>query len=135
MECTQCHCKWCYACGKDDVECPRGKGCDAISVYLHRQPGWGAFNVGSESDKVGALFEFHRRKIAFAIRRVKERLEKDVRDAFWCDFFYVVRKLLTSVPPRSFADSDREHLVPTTTATPQAAHRRAPEPHHQLGRD
>jgi hypothetical protein len=77
MNCYVCGSAWCYACGQ-----PRGHEsycrCDTSGAYFESLPGWGNFGIGHESRALGALYEFHRRKMAYTLRLVKEQLEQKV---------------------------------------------------------
>lgn len=77
MTCSSCQTQWCYVCGQATDKCQRNRGCDANSVYLHRQPGWGNFGRGAETPAHGALIEFHRRKMAFLVRQAQAKLEPE----------------------------------------------------------
>ena len=77
-----CGAKWCFLCGKDQTGCPRGRGCDVVSLYLERQPGWEAFDLTGEDNKQGAQMEFFRRRQAFMVRAVMEQTPPDLWAAF-----------------------------------------------------
>jgi hypothetical protein len=78
IKCESCNTEWCYCCGRPRGSngtrsmCSRQNGCDAMSPYLENQPGWDHFAIGDESPGQGALHEFHRRRIAYFLKQLKE---------------------------------------------------------------
>ena len=73
--------------GRGGSLCPRNPGggevgCDAIACYLEANPGWDAFHLPAgrkgvgeppETKGEGARNEFHRRRMAFFLRCVREK--------------------------------------------------------------
>ena len=76
MTCTRAGCvRWCYGCGLRDDACP---GCRAGSPYIHRNDGWGHFaKAPGQNAGYGALYEFHRRRMAVALRGVATDLARE----------------------------------------------------------
>ena len=65
--------------------CPRNPGggeagCDSHSTYLETLPGWDCFALDGESKGGGARNEFHRRRMAYFLRFVKECTAPDAWD-------------------------------------------------------
>ena len=71
MRCS-CGTRYCYCCGRPRSICHSdGTGCDATSAQLESYPGWGGFAINGESRAVGALHQFHKRRMAYFLRQVK----------------------------------------------------------------
>ena len=93
MSCP-CGTRYCYCCGRQRGDGPLncrsdGSGCDYPSPYLENHPGWNQFSLNeNESAGMGALHEFHRRRMAYFLRQVKlnyppelwEQLRRDYPD-------------------------------------------------------
>jgi len=108
--CHPCRKRWCYCCGRlrnvgtaqegvtTEVEDQEQycQGCDAANMYLENQPdgSYSNFAIGSESAGDGALYEFHRRVIAYLVRCVKERTPNHQ----WLAFQSSYPNILTDVP-------------------------------------
>lgn len=76
MRCASCRTRYCYCCGRergDTISTCRsdGTGCDYPSPYLENHPGWNGFSVNGETAGMGALYEFHRRRMAYFLLQVK----------------------------------------------------------------
>jgi len=76
MECP-CGTRFCYCCGRRNGngqgECPKnGGGCDSQTPFLESYPGWSAFDINGETPGMGALNEFHRLRMMYFLRQVKE---------------------------------------------------------------
>ena len=83
-----CGVHFCYVCGADRYPGVRGTGagyraenrvncgCDRPSSYLQLQPGWSGWEIPgrSESPAQGALYEFHRRRMAYFVGVVKRAI-------------------------------------------------------------
>eukprot|EP00540_Astrosyne_radiata_P007536 CAMPEP_0116855786 /NCGR_PEP_ID=MMETSP0418-20121206/19497_1 /TAXON_ID=1158023 /ORGANISM="Astrosyne radiata, Strain 13vi08-1A" /LENGTH=476 /DNA_ID=CAMNT_0004489009 /DNA_START=784 /DNA_END=2214 /DNA_ORIENTATION=+ len=80
-------------------EGPHGAaGCDARSPYLESNAGWEnhAIQFLNESRGFGALHEFHRRRMAYFVRQVKEALTPQL----WLEFRNFNESLLHDTPTR-----------------------------------
>ena len=89
MSCT-CGCLFCYGCGFDRFSQypPSGRnpevqyrvhcGCDAVGIHLQSRPGWTNLDRPGETRGMGALMEFHRRRMAYFVRMVKFMIDPDV---------------------------------------------------------
>jgi hypothetical protein len=101
MNSCPCGARFCYCCGRASGnsrgQCPRGNGgCDSRNVYLEHNPGWGRFAMRHESAGMGALHEFHRRKMKFFLRLVKQETNPEV----WHELTEVRPDLLSNTPTR-----------------------------------
>lgn len=88
-----CGALYCYCCGNErgSFQC----ACDQEHVYLQAYPGWGHFAREGETPGFGALHEFHRRRMAYFLRYVKET--HPARRA-WNDFRRAYPEILWNVP-------------------------------------
>jgi hypothetical protein len=80
IDSCDCGSSWCYLCGKERSECPRGAGrggCDEQGYYLQHFEGWKNFAIAAngESAAAGAQFEFLRRRQAFMVKTVMWRAD------------------------------------------------------------
>ena len=73
IDSCQCGSHFCFLCGSE--ECPRGGGCDEVSIYLEKNPGWDMFALAGETTPFGAQQEFLRRRQAFCVRAVMENTD------------------------------------------------------------
>jgi len=103
MECP-CGTRFCYCCGRRNGngqgECPKnGGGCDSQTPFLESYPGWSAFDINGETPGMGALNEFHRLRMMYFLRQVKEncpaedwealRRESPGKHIFYCNVWPV----------------------------------------------
>ena len=99
MRCP-CGTRYCYCCGRqrgDGTENCRsdGSGCDYPSPYLENHPGWNEFSLNEEeSAGLGALHEFHRRRMAYFLRQVKVNYPAEL----WDQLRQEHRNLLDATP-------------------------------------
>jgi hypothetical protein len=105
MTCSSCRTCFCYVCGIDryrSYQSERGPPnaaskidckCDSNSAFLERNPGWNQFNRDGESAGDGALYEFHRRRMARFVRVVKDKMSKQA----WADLRRANPNVLTDV--------------------------------------
>ena len=101
MDCPSCGTHWCYCCGRfrgqsgpaGATRCP---GCDSISIFLQGQPDWDSYALTEmgEDAKTGALWEFHRRVMAYYVRRIKE----ETPPAVWEEFRQAHPTVLENTP-------------------------------------
>mmetsp|Transcript_30078 Transcript_30078/g.69380 ORF Transcript_30078/g.69380 Transcript_30078/m.69380 type:complete len:514 (+) Transcript_30078:180-1721(+) len=107
ITCSHCSCRWCYCCGRKRSDRSSGMsrrgstwcaGCDARSPYLESNAGWEnhAIQFLNESRGFGALHEFHRRRMAYFVRQVKEALTPQL----WLEFRNFNESLLHDTPTR-----------------------------------
>ena len=97
---TECRHRWCYCCGRSrnsgSADCCRT--CDRSDPYIQNYPGWGYLQrEPGESRGYGALHEFHRRRIAYFLRRFREAVPEAPWDEFWARH----SDLLLEVPTKS----------------------------------
>lgn len=93
----ECRHHWCYCCGRtregDDPN--RCQTCDRNHLFMEHFPGWENLVVEpGESRGYGALHEFHRRRIAYFLRRLREA----VPEAPWEELWTQRSNLLLEVP-------------------------------------
>jgi hypothetical protein len=103
MNCSSCRAKWCYCCGRragtSAGTCRQGHGeggCDSVSLFLERTPGWDNFAIprSRESKGDGARQEFHRRRMTYFVRLVKEQ----TTDELWAALRSAHPELLRDTP-------------------------------------
>mmetsp|Transcript_8724 Transcript_8724/g.12679 ORF Transcript_8724/g.12679 Transcript_8724/m.12679 type:complete len:713 (-) Transcript_8724:109-2247(-) len=98
IKCEACETHFCYCCGRkrgsDRQYCSRQHGCDSITPYLENNPGWNRFALSEETRGQGALNEFHRRRMAYFIKQIKQRTD----DALWLQLESHYPRLLGDVP-------------------------------------
>jgi hypothetical protein len=96
--CTNCCCSWCYCCGRrrNIIGLNVCTTCNQGGVYIQYHPGWNVYQVEqSESRGYAALHEFHRKRMAYFLRRLVE----GVPDLPWSTFWIRNQQtLLTQVP-------------------------------------
>lgn len=96
IRCQSCATDWCYCCGRkrEDGGCHGSNKCDAESCYLENSPGWDSFGLDEETQGQGALHEFHRRRVAYFLRHLKQ----NTGDSLWTELRATYPDLLTGVP-------------------------------------
>lgn len=105
MRCPYCLTDYCYCCGRfrsdrgeqnvnTSICKSDGSGCDTPSAYLERHPGWRNFNRSDETRGMGALHEFHRRRMKYFLRQVKQHYGNDL----WRELKRQYPHLLENVP-------------------------------------
>lgn len=77
--CLNCSLSWCYCCGRDLNHCVT---CDMFDMFIENNPGYQNRQVGRESQGYGALHEFHRKRILFFLRRLKENVPAELWEKF-----------------------------------------------------
>lgn len=112
----QCGAKWCYPCERyrgDTPECCRANvGCDARDAYLQNQPGWQSLpRQNGESAGDAACMEFHRQKIRYYIRRIKDSTAPSI----WASFQRNFADILTNIP------TEARHITWEELSRPEAA--------------
>jgi hypothetical protein len=110
--CENCRVTWCYCCGRR-----RRTGtnlcstCDVDGIFIQAHTGWNIFQVeNNESQGYAALHEFHRKRMAYFLRRLVE----GVPDLPWADFWNTNGTLLMQVPTqnRSISRDDIANATP-----------------------
>ncbi len=117
ITCQTCGTNWCYCCGRERgsegaAMCTKENGCDATSAYLENQPGWNRFSIGDESQGQGALHEFHRRRIAYLIKQIKQNTDPEL----WINLRTQYPDVLDNVPTFGRCidwDSIDDAIIPT----------------------
>ena len=100
IKCESCSTEWCYCCGRPrgnhrtPLFCSRESGCDSIGPYLESQPGWDNFAMRDESPGQGALSEFHRLRIAYFLKQLKQSTD----EALWAELRAAHPDILSDVP-------------------------------------
>lgn len=96
-----CGASYCYCCGRRREgrwrggRCSDANGrCDIFSPYLENNAGWGAFALRGESAGLGALHEFHRKRMAYFLRQLKETHPAHL----WADLRRIYPGMLEDVP-------------------------------------
>jgi hypothetical protein len=100
IRCQSCDSEWCYCCGRRrgsngtrDI-CSREHGCDSTSPFLESQPGWENFSLKHENPGEGALHEFHRRRMAYFLKQVKQTTDSSL----WAELRTEFPTLLIDTP-------------------------------------
>jgi hypothetical protein len=100
IQCESCNTEWCYCCGRRRGSngtrdtCSREHGCDSTSPFLESQPGWENFALKHESAGEGALHEFHRRRISYFLKQVKQTTDASL----WAELRTKFPTLLMDTP-------------------------------------
>mmetsp|Transcript_7731 Transcript_7731/g.10552 ORF Transcript_7731/g.10552 Transcript_7731/m.10552 type:complete len:399 (-) Transcript_7731:17-1213(-) len=102
MNCP-CGTSYCYCCGRRrsrgvanafPLNYCRG-GCDERSPYLEHNPGWANLNIlEGETQGMGALHEFHKRRMMYFLRGVKDTMQPNE----WEELKRTSPELLDNVP-------------------------------------
>ena len=111
----ECRRPWCYCCGRTrEVGVPhRCQGCDRQAVYIENFPGWGDLQrEQGETQGYAALHEFHRRRVAYFLRCLKEAVPHAPWQEFWRRHFVLLQEVPT--PHRSISQVDIETAEPPT---------------------
>lgn len=118
ITCQNCRCNWCYCCGRhrnNDGTANRCSGCDSRALYIQDHQGWGNFQQEtSETPGFGALHEFHRRRMAYFLRRLMKGLPNAPWDEFWAEHGDILSQVPT--PNRCITLQDIETAKPPVFA-------------------
>jgi hypothetical protein len=96
IKCDVCSTRWCYCCG----HMRRGSDkssickCDSISPHLESNPGWDNFAIDDETPGQGALHEFHRQRIMYLLRELKQNTDQNI----WNELQVQYPDILENVP-------------------------------------
>ena len=100
IKCDSCNTEWCYCCGRPRGSngtremCSRSNGCDSVAAFLESQQGWSQFAMRNETPGEGALHEFHRRRIAYFLKQLKQSTESEL----WAELRSNYPDILNDVP-------------------------------------
>lgn len=140
MSCSQCCTSFCYCCGHREHT---SKGIDSDDytycttcgdhLFIEEQDGWGDFAINRENAATGALHEFHRRRMAYCIKQIKQ----ETPPSLWERYQAAYPELLENVPTfgRRIGWNEIDEATPPLFGTTRAKDLAWTEEGHDILRD